>query len=448
MRAALRLFLAMALLLAAALPGGCGAGGEPVTLRYAAWNLGNPEANGLERLMVQAFMETHPNVRIKIDERFTADYDGAMASASADGALPDVFMYASIPQASANGWCADLTGLALADGEWGAIPAPIREAVQVGGRTAAIPSAMHFYGYFCNASLFEARGVPVPEAGFTMEEFLRAANATTDAGGRTVGLAETGGIIDWYPAAANGRLGWYSWDGGKFCLDSSAFIAGVRLAQTIHESGCAFSALSEEDRQRLGYANDWEAWCAGAVAMKFDGTWAAGDWAKLGFDVRFLGLPGGRVCIVPDFLFISKSCGHPAEAYEFARFMSAYSREGFAERMRLAAANGLAVGTLPMVKDRKLIDAFFGEAPASGIRAVYDSMKDMSYVEGTKVLPGYSQARWEYVTSIPAGETCNAKIGDVLSCACMGAVDIDEVAALLNSAASECVQIYPKPAGN
>src|ERR1700742_3813589 len=39
--------------------------GDAVTIRYANWNLGTEEENNLQRQMVQAYLDTHPNVTVE-----------------------------------------------------------------------------------------------------------------------------------------------------------------------------------------------------------------------------------------------------------------------------------------------------------------------------------------------------------------------------------------------
>ncbi|MCI0554052.1 MAG: hypothetical protein L0287_24145, partial [Anaerolineae bacterium] len=38
---------------------------EPVTLRYANWNVGTEEENNLQRQLVQAYIDMHPNVTVE-----------------------------------------------------------------------------------------------------------------------------------------------------------------------------------------------------------------------------------------------------------------------------------------------------------------------------------------------------------------------------------------------
>lgn len=447
MKKAVGLVILLCIVLAVATLSGCN-NNKTVTLRYAAWNLEEPGKNSLERRMIKAFMEEYPYIKVEIDEDFGSNYDGALKAAAARNDIPDVFMYSGNPQAYANGWCADVTDIAGKDNEWGNIPLSLRESATIKGKIVAVPSSMHLYGYFCNESLFEKKKAELPKAGLTVEQFKTAVGKMTDINNGSIGLADESSIIEWYPASINSQLGWYSWDGGKFNLNSREFTDGVKLAKSMCENHQTYALLSGNERKNLKGSNDWEAWNSGTVAMKFDGTWSVNNYSKLPFKVSFIGIPGGRACIVPDFMFISKNSRHPEDAYKFIKFMSAYSREGFSKRMELAKANNLTVSTIPITKDNRLIDEYFESIKIDGIREVYKSLSQGSYVEGTKVLPGYNQARWEYPTNIQMGNTRNAKIGDVLINTYRGNMNIDEIADQIDSAANECIQIYPRPVDN
>lgn len=194
--------------------------------------------------------------------------------------------------------------------------------------------------------------------------------------------------------------------------------------------------------------NNLEAWTAGSVAFKFDGTWSVSNYSMLPFDISFIGMPGGRPCIVPDYLFISKTSKHPLEAYKFAKFMSAYSDIGFLKRLELAKKNNLIVTTLPMTNNEKIIEKYFSLMKVKGIEEIYNKIHDNAYIEETKVLPGYIMARWNYETNITAGSINNAKIGEVINGACYGYVNIDEVALDLNYLANTCIKIYPQQLNN
>ncbi len=437
--------LCLVLVLVLALDG-CGARKQPIVIRYAAWNLGDVESDGMERRMVRAFMERYPDIRIEIDERYVADYNAAMAKDAAAGTLPDVFMFAGTPEVERNGWCHDLDELVAADSEWNAVPTVLRDAATARGRIVAVPSAMHLFGYFCNLDRFEEAGVEAPQVGGSVAAFLKAVRAVNNPAAGRVGLADASQIAEWYPAAANPRFGWFSWDGGRFHLQSSFFRDGVETARRLNQEGCCYATLPEAERVRIA-AGEWEAWTAGSVALKFDGTWAMDAWSKLPDEIAFAGIPGDRACIVPDFLFLSHATDHPQAAYAFARFMSAWSEEGFGRRIDFARTEGMTIPTLPMGLEASLVESFFEGVPMKGIREAYEQIGDTSHVECTKVLPGYEMARWLYPTNLMVGDRRNATIGEVIDGAMRGVVDYDDVASHLDAVANASIEVYPRTLG-
>lgn len=419
-----------------------------VTIKYAAWNLDALKKNSIERQMVDSFNKKHTNIKVKIDESFVKNYDTALEKAAGKKILPDVFMYASNPQAEANGWCSDLTDIVNKDKEWANIPIALRKAVQIKGKIIAVPMNMYLDGYYYNEDLFKAQKVSFPNNNFSVKNFKNIVSEMTDVNKECISLADESSIIEWYPAAVNKKLGWYTWDGGKFNLNSSEFKSGVNLAKDIYSKKLTYSSLTEEEKKKLKGSNDWEAWTNGTVAMKFDGSWCSNDYSTLPFKVGFAGLPGGRSCIVPDFLFISKNSKHPKEAYEFAKFMSAYSLEGFTERMKLSKKANTIVTSLPMIKDNKTINDYFSNIKIDGLKAEYNIFETNNYLEGVKILPGYAEARWNYVTNIKAGNVANAKIGNVLTNTFRGSLKIEDIADQLNSYANDSIQLFPRQYDN
>lgn len=427
---------------------GCNNRQDIITIKYAAWNLGALDKNGMERQMINAFTKKHANIKVEIDESFVNNYDAALKVVAITNTLPDVFMYVSNPQANTNAWCSDITNIVSKDNEWKNIPEALREAVQIKGKVIAIPTSMYLDGYFYNEDLFKAQKVNLPSSNLSVNEFETIVRKMTKISNGSIGLADESSIIEWYPAAVNKKFGWYTWDGGKFNLNSSEFKAGVNLAKSIYINKETYANLSEVEKKKLKGNNDWEAWNSGTVALKFDGSWSSGDYSKLPFMVGFSGIPGSRSCVVPDFLIISKGSKHPKEAYEFAKYMSAYSVEGFTKRMQLSKANNTIVSSLPMIKDKKLINDYFSTINIQGLKAAYSKIENNSYVEGVKVLPGYDQARWNYITNIPLGQIKDAKIGDVLTNTYRGSLKIEDISSGLNSYANESIQLFPRQSEN
>jgi multiple sugar transport system substrate-binding protein len=402
----------------------------------------------MERQMIAEFMKENPKIKVVIDEAFVTNYNQAMSDSSARNAIPDVFMYSNIPETAENNWSLDLSDIVAEDNDWSNIPEIIKDSTYVKGNIIAIPSAIYFYGYFCNNDVLKASGLTEVTPEIALDAFIQNVKKATSIKEGRIGLGDSSYICDWYPAAVNDNYGWFTWDGGKFNLQSQEFKDGIRLTQELDQGKYTYALLNESEKELLGGPSDWEGWNTGSVAFKFDGSWAQNDYSKLPFDVSFIGMPGGRTCVVPDYLFLSKTTEHPEEAYQFAKFMSAYSKEGFSKRIELAKAQDFQVTTIPMVNNRDLVEQYFDLITMKGIEEVYQNFYSNAYIEAAKVLPGYTEARWNYETNITIGTVENAKIGEVIAAACKGEVNIDDIADQLNYLANTCIQIYPQQLNN
>lgn len=116
---------------------GEGSGDGQVTLRFASWALGTAEENNIERQMIAAFEESHPNIKIEIAEDITgSQWNDALATAAAGGSLPDVSLIATLPTAVSNGWALELSDLIEADSaDWNMVPESLRESGMYNGKS-------------------------------------------------------------------------------------------------------------------------------------------------------------------------------------------------------------------------------------------------------------------------------------------------------------------------
>lgn len=413
---------------------------EVVTLKYANWNLGTEEENNIERQMIQAFNDTHPNIKVEIDSSITPkDYNDNLAAAAASGTMPDVFMLINVPSGIANGWLYDISSIVQNDSEWNKIPQNVTDTIKYNGKFYAVPFAEHFMGYFINNDIFNKENIQPLKFGFTIDEFKKDVLDLTKPSKGIVGLSNESEIIDWYPAAVSDKFGWYTWTGNGFDLNSQAFIDGVNLARTFDKAGAVYNALTDEEKAKIAGSKDANGWQTGHVAIDWDGTWMLPDFKRdLNFSYSFVGIPNGRTPITLDYVGIAKSTKHAQEAYEFAKWMS-FSKEGYLKRFELAEKSGTVVSSIPIMKDQELIDKYLSIAKVDGLKEAFGSI-DNSIVEGFKFIPGYVDARWNAPTGIKVGDKDNATIGDVLWNAPKLGLKIEDYVNQLNKLANEKYQ--------
>lgn len=408
--------------------------GEKIVINYVNWNLGTEAENNIERKMIAAFEEAHPNIDIQLDESFDySKYGDSLAAAAAAGKLPDVMMLPNIPFGLTNEWLLNLNDIAASDPEWANIPKALENATHYGSGIYAVPAGMFFQGYFINQDLFEQANLPELNYSPTWDEFLNAVKTLNNPSEDVLGLSEAVQIPDWYPASVNSKLGWFTWDGQQYHLNDPVFIEGVNKAKEIMQGKYTFDSLSEDEKAKYNATWHGDVWNQGKVAVRWEGTWATKDFSNLNFKSKFIGIPGGKFILIGDFIGISKSTEHQQEAYEFAKYMT-FGKDGILKRMELNTDGSYT--SLPMTTDPSILDQYFANGGYEGLKEAYDNI-DNAILEGVKFIPGVVRSRWEAPTGVKVGDKENANLGDLILDSIKGGTKIEDYVEQINKLAND-----------
>jgi len=408
--------------------------GEKIVINYVNWNLGTEAENNIERKMIAAFEEAHPNIDIQLDESFDySKYGDSLAAAAAAGKLPDVMMLPNIPFGLTNEWLLNLETIAASDPEWANIPKALENATHYGSGIYAVPAGMFFQGYFINQDLFEQANLPELNYSPTWDEFLSAVKTLNNPSEDVLGLSEAVQIPDWYPASVNSKLGWFTWDGQQYHLNDPVFTEGVNKAKEIMQGKYTFDSLSEDEKAKYNATWHGDVWNQGKVAVRWEGTWATKDFSNLNFKSKFIGIPGGKFVLIGDFIGISKSTEHQQEAYEFAKYMT-FGKDGILKRMELNTDGSYT--SLPMTTDQSILDQYFANGGYEGLKEAYDNI-DNAILEGVKFIPGVVRSRWEAPTGVKVGDKENANLGDLILDSIKGGTKIEDYAEQINKLAND-----------
>jgi ABC-type glycerol-3-phosphate transport system substrate-binding protein len=409
--------------------------GEPITLRYANWNLGTEEENNIQRQMVQAYMDAHPNVTIEfVDMSAEGGWDAVLTSYAARGELPDVFMANNVPLYVANGWLADLTELTANDPDWANVPQVLRDSVTYNGQVLGLPAAQFIMGYFVNRDLFEAANMDAPEYGFSVEELETAATSLTDVSQGVLGLDEMEFVLGWYPGTQDPNLKWFGYDGENMNYNSAAFKDAVAMVEELKPY--TWQGLSEEQKANFTATGPWELFLNQEVGLRWDASWAVPDYVKNAtFDWDFIGIPGGNQALVSDVMVVSKTTPNLEAAYDFARWMT-YSTEAYAKEAELAGAMGSAP-KMPVSVDEASLELYKEFVDKPGIHAALDNL-DNSLIESlAKIVPGYINARWEGKPGIDIGADQDVNLGYIFSNVTSGTFKYEDYSAQLEEFANQ-----------
>lgn len=424
------------------------AGGGPealksqITVSYAYWNLGTPEENNLERRMIAAWNEANPMV--KVEPATNIDYSKyieSLTTAAAAGDMPDVFGITEFANFVANDWLADVTKEVKADADLKTVSKPLANSVYFNGKAYGVPWGAFMFGFFVNKDLMAKYNVPSPGLNWTLADFQNIVKTLAKPEVPVMGLTEEVDIPNWYPIAANPKLGWYTWDGGAYHLDSPEFKAGIDMARGFNKSSYVWETFPQDAKDKIGAGWHGEAFFKGYAALMWNGTWAFGDSKAWTFKWDFVPIPGGKLVFIPDYIGVSSAAENIPWAYEVAKWMSAYSKKGFTKRMEIAKANNLTISTLPATKDAAVVDEYLTMVNLPNLKAMYANI-DNAVVEAYKPVPGYPQSRWN------AKVTADKSIGDMLWNSVRGDVKFEDWAVQLNKIANDeyakALQALPK----
>lgn len=420
---------------------------EPVTLSYLAWNLGTPEEDNLERKMLAKFQEVYPNVTINIvevplnEDGTAGNYGDYLNTLASQKALPDVYMWTSVPDTAAAGWAADVTAYSTDDEQYQNVVAAVREGGQVNGKVYGIPFQMHLFGIMQNYNIYEELNVdPLPYS-YTLDDMLAKIAATTTDKYRGI---DNFAIEDWGALVNSDTIGFGTFDGEKYNFSSEEFAKAINTYKEVVEKG--YTGNGSFTGPWLPEGASW-AWGEGYIANQYEASWALADF-KSGarpFKSDLYPLPNEKVVLVPDFIFVAANTANAEASYELAKWMS-FGIDGMKARMTIKDEFGIVgYSGLPLNAgyDAEIDEYFLKDyVDFPMFLKIYASLKEKPenvYVEGFKVIPGYTKSRFDADTGVVGtvnGEEKSLTMSELIIAIIKGDKQLSDYAAEMDKVAN------------
>lgn len=408
---------------------------EPVTLRYAAWNLGTEEENNIFRQLVAAYTELNPNVTIEfVDMSAEGGWEANLTAYAAKGELPDVFMANNVPLYVQNDWLADLSEFTKDDPDWADVPQFMKDAFTYNGKIMGVPSALFIMGYFVNKDLYEAANLDAPEYGVSVEDFFNNVNALNNVPQGILGLDEQEFVMGWYASTQDPNLKWFSFDGTHMNYNSQAFKDAVAKAGEMKPY--TWQGLTDEQKANFKSTGPWELFLNQEVGVRWDASWSLPGYIQNAtFNWDFIGIPGGNQAVVFDVVGVGKTTANLEEAYKFAKWLS-FSKEAYAKEAELATALGSAP-KMPVSIDDASLELYKSFIDKPGVLMALENL-DNSLIESlAKIVPGYINARWEGKPGIDIGEDKDVNMWYMFNFANEGKYKYEDYSAQLEEFANQ-----------
>lgn len=410
-----------------------------VTLRYANWNVGTAEENNIQRQLIAAYMQAHPDVTIEfVDMSGDGRWDEKLTNYAAKGALPDVFMADGMPLYIKNEWTADLTAMVADDADWKDVPQVLKDAVTHSGKVLGLPAAQFVLGYWINQDIFEAANLDAPVYGASLDDFLSAVQAVANVQKGVLGLNEMEPILGWYPSTQDSKLKWFGFDGSHMNYNSAAFKSAVAKATELLPD--TWQGLTDDLKTNFKSKGPWELFLNQEVGAQWDGGWVVPDYAKKAtFNWDFLGIPGGNQAMVTDIIVVSKTAPDMQAAYDFTKWMT-FSKDGYAKEAELAKAASGVPSRMPVSVNADSINLYLSlVGEKAGLRKALENLTNSPIESLAKVVPGYINARWEGKPGIDIGDNKDVNMGFIFGNSASGMFKFEDYSAQLETFANKTI---------
>ncbi len=405
----------------------CGEADDRPVLTYAGWNLGTVEQNNIERQMIAAFQEMHPEVRIEVIPRpIQINEDGTesdttwfdfFSTRASTGNLPDVFQVADITTWIVQGWLDDVADLVEDDADFALVPTDIANDAKFEEFLFALPQAMYYFGYFINRTVYQniSNSQPI-EYGISLDDLMAAARANSfyDFAGEGAGVAGIDGVntfIEWLPSQLDDTLDWFTFnETDGYHLNSSAFEDALNRQKGYISTNANFKYIlnNMDNDERSAQYGTTDPWLVGKQSVRWEASYNIRDWVAYtrdqnhplyNHDIDFIGTPSvdgtHKIPVILDHVGVARGTKNRDLAYELAKWMS-FGVEGFKKRIEITQADPIsgAINFAPFTQDPELIEAYFELYPTmTEFRKIVENHQFFIRESLWKTTPGYWNSR-------------------------------------------------------
>lgn len=409
---------------------------EPVTLKVMGWSFGTEDAadTNVNRQVIKSYEEANPNVTIEvIAPPEGEDYNDYLNSLVASGDTPDVFMYSSHATPVIQGWAMDVSDYVKKNDTYKDMVPALTEGGEVDGKVYGIPTNMSSTGIFQNLDILEAKNITPLEPGYTMDELIANIEASTDDSVKGFDAFST--VIDWYPAMIDSNLMWFNYDGESYDFNNEAFVQAVNLSKEICDGEYSIECAAD------GFVKEGEwAVSAGQVAyFQTQTNWNVANDTGQNFD--YIGMPEGYSVLIPDYMYVSSETEYPEQAVDFITY---YGAESYDQRAEFATDNASFL-TPPIMDNADFAATYTDYVEGIGYPQMatdyQNAINDENViVEALKVVPSYSDARYNTLTGITNEETGEEyTMGTLMTDIAKGKINLADYADDLNDLTANVV---------
>lgn len=374
---------------------------DPVKIKLMMYTPNNGQEDTLEGI-VDAFHAANEDVIVDYEIVPYGDYATKLNTQLASGSEPDLFEvgYENFLTYAAKDVLLDLNGTIASDAEFK--PEVYKklayDAFNYNGKQMGVTHSFSDVVLYYNKDLFDAKGLPYPDASWTWKDELEAAQQLTDAANGVWGTYAPLQFFEFYKTVAQNGGTLFDANGNP-TINSPANVEALQWMIDKASKHKVSPALNDDTFNQPDA--DLNAFKDGKIAMARFGIWNFGTFADAPFEWDIALEPGNTQKahhFFADGLVASKNTTNAEAAWRFMKFISS---DPAAVSQRIAAG-----WSVPAVDDEAIMDAYYKQTPPDSKKVVTEALDSL-------VLPpvGPKPERWNELTAAVGDELDKAKLG-------------------------------------
>jgi multiple sugar transport system substrate-binding protein len=296
--------------------------GPPATITYAIWGDTTELAN--QQKIVNAFAALDSKIKVKVTVADWDTYWDKLQTALAGGNAPDVFLMDGplFPDYQTRDQLLDLSPLITRDGFDATQLADlaVKDFTGADGHLYGLPRDMSTVGLYYNKTMFDAAGIPYPDATWDWAKLVEVARKLTKTSGTTTTqwgfYTETSDMENYWSSLvwqAGGDI--LSPDKKTVVIDSAQAAAGIQFLQDL--------IYKDKVMAQPVPGGTGDAFENGQAAMEANGSWLVPTHEAAGIDFGVAPLPKGpagqATSVNPSGVVVYKGSKSPDAAWEFVK---------------------------------------------------------------------------------------------------------------------------------
>ncbi len=341
---------------------------DTVEISYFSFSAGTEQQATLEA-MVAAFEEANPGIKVKLESAPYGDYFTELQTRVAAGDAPDVYElnYENFVTFASRDILLDITDRLAADPDLtAAIYSNALNAFALDGQQYGLPASFSNVLLFYNQDLFDAAGIEYPNADWTWEDELAAAEALTDHDAGVWGMNAPVAYNEFYKTAAQNGGAIIDAE-GNVTIDQPEVVEAVNFM--VEPVTTLKVQPSEADLSGIG---DTDLFMSGQIAMITTGIWMIPAFSAADFTWDIALEPGNTTKAHHFFsnaIVVAKDTEKADAAWAWQSFMAGSPE---AATLRIDAN-----WELPPTTDQALLDTWLSQTPPESREIVFEALETL-----------------------------------------------------------------------